>query len=1614
MMQNGQTNSKKHRSKHAVVSWILAIAMACGMMGMLTPSAQAAPGMKYYLDKVVDWGVMRGDIGGNLNPNRNITRAEFVTMVNRAYGYKDVGSNPFKDNRPKDWFYEDICIAHQAGYFSGTSKTMASPNKLLTREQAAVLIGRNMMLEQGTGESLGFSDTRELSEWSRHMIQAVAEEKIILGYPDGKFRPKQYVTRGQVATMLVRAIGTPVQKSGVHSLGGVSGNLTITAPDVTLKNTTVYGDLYISGGVGLSSVVLENVKVQGKIVVSGTGESEKGEHSVVLRNVTAKELVLDSNNHQFVTLKSEGLTDIPKVSVRTGVYLEDVTDDELGLKDIMLDGKSGMAFQLAGNIKDVVIKTPKAIVTMAQGVANSITVDEKALDVQLNISEKAHAKTVNLDAAAKIAGTGDIGHMNVNAPGSSCTILPDTIVVRPGIDANIHGEVMDSVAAQESSSDPRLLAGYPVAKNIGPKSVDLAFKTNKKGTIYWAVTALADGTVGEEELIHPSAYSGKIIKNGTIAATASNTEFITKMNGLTTDGSYYISAILVDNRGMRSPVKIDAFTTPDDTIPAFATGYPYAIIADGADGEQIIQGMVMPNKNCQMYYALLPKGSSAPKGADFKANAVTGNLGYGVVDLQKNTPYLIPKVNTVHLEEEKDYDLYLWLTDADGTKSSAVKKVTVKTLDRTPPKIQHLSLSDVSTRSVTLTYALNEPGTFYWAVVKSGTQFYLEGVQDTSEEGMAQIESGINALRKGSSNAGKASTDVKVTISGLEPQTAYDVYYMAKDKTGNYCVYDKDTIALPFPVSTMDNEPPTAKQEFTHDGTSGGKVMPYPDTSINLVFSENVQGMKDRNQDGKSDYEVFLNIYESYRTGAISEDDWTAMMREYFKLYEKDQKDPVKERTRLNENDTDWVIDYRKVKFEQDKSGTGELILTFPYSKNPKDSALNLSGGMTYQFRLEGLADTSPAANRMKGERGVTPLPEFTTISAQVMLARSPVAGGSSQMTFSAKPISNEAMPDSVLYDLIVWSDIDITFKLHTYDETTQTWTSVGNSEASIAYGDGKWIGASISDALKNGTFEPLNKMKDTVYGIEITSINGDRNSANWNRPITLQITAVSGSATSLPEMSKRLGSRMTYDQLFPSELMISDITIPMNFSMTHTFLDTTPPEFDKGYPTFDPGDTGVKMRVALNRPSAYYYYVVAPLGEVTTVLKDGGKNLDETEWGNLPSDGNGTAVFASTPTSNRIMTFKGSSMIKVGSGVYNNSVESIAVMDLQPKTKYVAYFVLRGEAQESYSDVYCYKFTTGDVTTPAITLSETSPTVQLKTSTEAEVDWILIPGTSVDGTLMGKKFADYVKPEKKGDYDSHADWANFKVIDAMEKDLTSGQNSYSIFDEYANDRIYQDVLTFIQLSTGTSYLTDRGELKTEGDKPNTLTFQNMSELTQYYCIATAKHPMGTRQSFKAIGAVHLVDNAPPEVTGCYTNFTKISKTKDGADVGLTEEVLKNARNYFFDGTVTITFDKTPYRVYYKDGVRQKEMLTGQNIKAQIADPLGIVNGQIDVSGQTITIPFKNTKVGNVVIFFKDGTIGDSYSNTNGKKLTFTFYAKPLNVDNEEPAFKYEWTGSTN
>ena len=127
---------------YRAAAFSLALFLLCGMFPAVSFSAQAA-WTDPYLQKLTDWDVMRGDVDGNLDPNRSITRAEFITMINRAFGYSGSVTHPFTDVSTADWYSEDIGIAYNVGYFQGTSEKTAAPNEPLTREQAVVLLARD-------------------------------------------------------------------------------------------------------------------------------------------------------------------------------------------------------------------------------------------------------------------------------------------------------------------------------------------------------------------------------------------------------------------------------------------------------------------------------------------------------------------------------------------------------------------------------------------------------------------------------------------------------------------------------------------------------------------------------------------------------------------------------------------------------------------------------------------------------------------------------------------------------------------------------------------------------------------------------------------------------------------------------------------------------------------------------------------------------------------------------------------------------------------------------------------------------------------------------------------------------------------------------------------------------------------------------------------------------------------------------------------------------------------------------------------------------------------------------------------------------------------------------
>lgn len=1579
--------------------------LACVLLLGLLPQLPRQAGAAYtdsYLQQMVDWGFMRGDISGNLRPDNPISRAEFVTVINRALGYEKLGGDPFQDVPDSAWYAEDVDIAYTEGYISGTSKTTFSPDSSITREEAAIILTRNLMLQPDTGENTSFTDSRELSEWSRGYIATAARYGLVNGYPDGSFRPKNQITRGEAAILVVKAVGTPVQTAGVHSLGSTWGNVTITSSGVTLRDTVVGGNLYITGGVDLGEITLENVTVLGEIVISGGGVSEGGDDSIVLRNVNAPKLIVDNIPNQQISIRVEGDGVIEHTSVRTDAYLDDRTPAGYGLSRIALEGEDGLSLNLAGNVKEVTNLTPKSSIGVASGHVDTINVDEKATDSTLNIASGAEVDNVNLDVATSVTGDGDIGHLTVNAPGSTVTMLPDQITIRPGVEATIDGEKMDSEAAAESSADPRLLAGYPEVTDLAPTSATARFSANKKGTVYWAVTSVTDGSVGVDDLLNPSSYSPKIVKSGTLSLTGSSQPGSVKISGLTSDGSYYLSAVFVDAREERSPLKVISFTTPDNTVPNFASGYPYMSKITSTSG----QVTTMATKSCRLYWAVLPKGASAPTANDFKANAVSGNLGFGTLDVTKNVSNTFD-VNNVPLEELESYDLYLWLTDVDGGQSSAVKKVSFTTVDGTPPRFNtNPTVNKVNATSVGLYANLNEAGTLYWVVVKEGEEYPkpLAGqsgkVDLSSDNAKLQVSAGMNALKNGKVTMTEGK-DVSFTVSGLEKETAYDLYYVAQDKAGNY----SETVGK-ITIHTLDPNAPTVTQEFTkYNGTDS--TTPLPNTDVRLVFSEGIQ-----------DAGTNQNLYELYQkvaAGTEPKSKLAGLLRDSIKLYQDTGNGPATQVVDYKDDKDNWTINYENVVIKQED---GKTVVVFPGSGGSADAALNLQSGATYYFEIEAgkIADTSESKNVM----GKVTLDKFTTVFAQVNISTVNQAeitvgsGPDNKKTVNAvwklDPVTTDKVGDFIDWDMLIWCDTTVTFDVYRKLPSESVWTKLNTGDplkiTQTDTSDG-FLGVSLTKDVINANpsrpeFEQLNKLeegKSYEYAIAFRSIRGETTQEAWNGRVDVKISIVAGSSNDLGLLANNVTSSGWKE--YVTNGSVTDIGLPTDFTLKIPFTDQSIPVFASGYPLIEAESTTADIRLALNR-NGTIYYVVAPMGEggiPTSGPKKG--DPDQTinygelsNWETLP-DGDGILkpgeeppkIF--TPTVESITSpqswASNNRNVKYGNVSFSTTEAQVELNDLIPNREYIAYFVLQNTAQK-YSEVLCYRFKTSKVNTPYITLTPGDGSVGIKTSEKAFTSYVIL--TSFDaGKIdpLNQVFAAtgtsgaplYIKPEKFDEFKTRYD-LKMTILEAMSRPIASGlgYEGPSVFDEYATDAIKEKVGQWVRkpnnefsVDSEVNFITQKNEevMKEFRDK--------LKEGVSYTCIAVAyNYDDGKIDGFTALDGITVRDKQPPTLTVTNSNQRKNSNGKWSGTVKLTfSETLYWQSNSQED-------KKTLLAVVGKDGDRTKGTI---NIMDCITAPGGTAVSNPS-SSPTRTFEFNYydiTPGATIDIFSNDGLIADQVPN---------------------------------
>ncbi len=168
----------------------------------------------YYIDTADSWahdeinyvtvnGLMEGINTTEFSPKANLTRSQMAAVLCRLLNLNinKIEKSPFNDVDKTLWAYDYINTVQSYGIMIGNNNNF-NPNNYISREEASAVFYRILDGYETSYKSI-FKDV-EKGSWSENYIMFCYENKIFKGYTDNTFKPNNFLTRDEIATLLSR------------------------------------------------------------------------------------------------------------------------------------------------------------------------------------------------------------------------------------------------------------------------------------------------------------------------------------------------------------------------------------------------------------------------------------------------------------------------------------------------------------------------------------------------------------------------------------------------------------------------------------------------------------------------------------------------------------------------------------------------------------------------------------------------------------------------------------------------------------------------------------------------------------------------------------------------------------------------------------------------------------------------------------------------------------------------------------------------------------------------------------------------------------------------------------------------------------------------------------------------------------------------------------------------------------------------------------------------------------------------------------------------------------------------------------------------------------------
>ena len=162
-------------------------------------------------------GIMAGTTNTTFNPQGRLTRAEVTALLfrlnaGRRANAQDPTNNNFTDVN-NEWFAPYVTWANRNGIVTGSDGRF-NPNGQITRQEFATMVYRFAMnmtdLSDNNRQSAqwnGFTDRGNIASWATTALRWMNYHGIVTGSTNTTINPTGTATRAEAATMMMRLVG---------------------------------------------------------------------------------------------------------------------------------------------------------------------------------------------------------------------------------------------------------------------------------------------------------------------------------------------------------------------------------------------------------------------------------------------------------------------------------------------------------------------------------------------------------------------------------------------------------------------------------------------------------------------------------------------------------------------------------------------------------------------------------------------------------------------------------------------------------------------------------------------------------------------------------------------------------------------------------------------------------------------------------------------------------------------------------------------------------------------------------------------------------------------------------------------------------------------------------------------------------------------------------------------------------------------------------------------------------------------------------------------------------------------------------------------------------------